>query len=101
MSIFVTVEDKEGEQLAKVLEIESIQKRFAKGDGVCLRFVGEAVDSSFNVRQIPFLAKELEGLSSLPLTSGEREELGAILAFCAKFGAKVDAHIRFYGEGRD
>ena len=63
MSVFVSIEDKEGEGLAPVLDVDRIQRRFAAAaDTLCLRFIGDAEDASFNRLQLPILVKELEAV---------------------------------------
>lgn len=100
MSVFVSVEDQEGEPLIDVFEIERIYRRFAAVPGVCLRFVGEAEDASFNAQQGPFLVAELESVKALALDAAERKELDRVLAACAKHAGRKREYIRFYGEAK-
>ncbi len=99
MSVFVSIEDKEGEGLAPVLDVDRIQRRFAAAaDTLCLRFISDAEDASFNRLQLPILVKELEALEALDLRGDERDELVKILRLCRRFQDKAGVHARFYGE---
>lgn len=98
MSIFVSVEDPEGEPLIEVFEIEKIFRKFPKDSGQCLRFVTEQVDASFNSLQTPALLAELEALSKATLAADERAELDRLLKVCAKHTGKKNEYVRFYGE---
>ena len=100
MSVFVSVEDQEGEPLIDVFELDRVHRRFPGSGGVCLRFVGESEDASFNAQQTPLLTAELEGLSSLALDPAERKELTRLLDLCRKHVGKRHEYIRFYGEAR-
>lgn len=98
MSVFVSVEDPEGEPLAGVFELESVFGRFASVPGCCLRFVGEGDDASFNAAQTPILAAELESIDAAALGTAERAELERLVALCRRHAGKKRTHIRFYGE---
>jgi hypothetical protein len=99
MSVFVSIEDKEGESLAPVLDFDHIQRRFAgAAESLCLRFIGEAEDASFNRLQLPILVKELEALEAIELRGDEHDELVKILRLCRRFQDKPNVHVRFYGE---
>ena len=100
MSVFVSVEDLEGEPLIEVFELESIHRKFSKVAGSCLRFAGEAADASFNALQGPELVAELESLSAQTLDVAERKELDRLLAVCRKHAGKRNEYIRFYGEAK-
>lgn len=99
MSVFVAVEDREGETLVNAFEIDKIYRRFPRDSGVCLRFAGETEDASFNAMQSPALVAELEGIASAVLDEVERKELERLLSVCRKHSGKRHEHIRFYGEG--
>jgi hypothetical protein len=100
MSVFVSIEDKEGEGLVPVVDVDRIHRRFAEAaDSVCLRFISEAEDASFNQLQLPLLVAELDKLAaSADLRADEREELTLILRVCRRFQDKPGVHARFYGE---
>jgi len=99
MSVFVSIEDKEGEGLAAVVDVDRIQRRFAAfPDSVCLRFISDAEDASFNQLQLPILVRELDALAAAELRSDEKEELTKILRLCRRFQDKPGVHARFYGE---
>ncbi|MBU0926952.1 MAG: hypothetical protein KKA67_04340 [Spirochaetes bacterium] len=100
MSIFVSVEDLEGEPLSDIFEIERVYRKFPKEAGVCLRFVGEAVDASFNALQTPSLLAELEAVSGAALDAAERAELERVLKVCAKHAGKKNSYVKFYGEAK-
>lgn len=101
MSIFVSVEDPEGEQLAEVFEIEKIFKTFPKDSSVCLRFIDETADASFNYIQSPILLSELEGIALGQLDQREREEYDRLHRLCLKFSGRRNAYIKFYGEAKE
>jgi len=100
MSIFVSVEDLEGEALADVFEIEKIFRKFSGVKGSCLRFVGESADASFNALQSPELVAELEAIPAAGLDAMERKELDRVLAVCRKHVGKRNEYIKFYGEAK-
>lgn len=100
MSVFVAVEDKEGEPLIDVFEVERIYRKFPRDSGLCLRFVGEAEDASFNPTQASILQSELEALSGTDLDQRERKELERLLAVCKSHAGKRNEYLRFYGEAR-
>ncbi len=100
MSIFVSVEDPEGEPLIEVFEIEKIFRKFPKDSGQCLRYVTEQADASFNSMQTPVLLAELEALSKATLAADERTELDRLLKVCAKHSGKKNEYVRFYGEAK-
>lgn len=98
MSVFVSVEDPEGEPLAEVYEVSAIVGRFASCPGSCLRFVSGAVDASFNQLQGPLLVAELESLLPAATAPAEKRELELLLSTCRKHAGKRGAYVRFYGE---
>ncbi|HUW69184.1 MAG TPA: hypothetical protein VMX33_03025 [bacterium] len=98
MSIFISVEDPEGEPLTEVFEIEKIFRKFSKDSGQCLRFITEQVDASFNMLQTPGLVAELEAIGTTTLAADEQKELDRLLKVCAKHAGKQNEYIRFYGE---
>ena len=99
MSVYVSLEDKEGEGLAPVIDVDRIQRHFRNAaESVCLRFISEEEDSSFNQLQLPLLVRELETLEAANLHADEREELVKILRLCRRFQDKRGVHARFYGE---
>ncbi len=99
MSVFVSIEDKEGEGLAPVVDVDLIQRRFREATGsVCLRFISDAEDASFNQLQLPILVRELDELEKAPLSKEESEELARIQRLCRRFQDKAGIHARFYGE---
>lgn len=100
MSIFISVEDPEGEPLIEVFEIERLFRKFPAESGQCLRYIGEQVDASFNALQTPELLAELEALASTALGADERKELDRLLAVCRKHSGKKNEYIRFYGEAK-
>lgn len=100
MSLYVSIEDKEGEGLLPVIDVDRIQRRFkALADTVCLRFISDEEDASFNQMQLPILVAELDKLAeSSDLSAQERDELTLILRSCRRFQGKPGVHARFYGE---
>lgn len=98
MSIFISVEDPEGEPLSEVFEIEKIFRKFPKDSGQYLCFITEQVDASFNALQTPGLLVELQALSAATLAEVEHRELDRLLKVCAKHAGKKNEYIRFYGE---
>lgn len=98
MSVFVSVEDMDGEPLAAVFELERVFRRFAAVPGCFLRFVGEKADSSFNELQSPGLRDEIATLDASGYDELERAELERVRATITKFAGKNNAYIRFYGE---
>ncbi len=97
MSLFFSVEDREGESLSEVFEIDTLGAVFPNS-GICLRFVRENTDASFNYLQTPALLTELEDLQTTLTRDAERKELERVLKACKKFAGKHGAFIRFYGE---
>ena len=100
MSVFVSVEDLEGDPIGEVFEVERIYRKFPKDAGLCLRFVGESADASFNALQTPALLTELEALSAMKLDTEERTELERIIKVCTKHAGKKNSYIKFYGEAK-
>jgi hypothetical protein len=100
MSVFVSVEDLEGEALTEVFEIEKIFRKFSGAIGSCLRFVGESADASFNALQSPELVAELEAIPGTGLDAVERRELDRVLSVCRKHAGKRNEYIKFYGEAK-
>ena len=98
MSVFVSIENREGDLLIDVFELNHLVRRFAEQKGPCLRFVGEEEDASFNLLQIPVLLDELEALSGQALDDKEKEELTRLLTVCRKYARRRHVHLRFYGE---
>jgi len=100
MSVFMAVEDLEGEPLIDVFEIEKIYRKFSAVPGSCLRFVGETADASFNALQGPELVAELEAVQPAGLDAVERRELEKVLGVCRKHAGKKNEYIKFYGEAK-
>jgi hypothetical protein len=100
MSVFMAVEDLEGEPLIDVFEIERIFRKFPAVPGCCLRFVGESADASFNSLQGPALVAELEAVPAAGLDTIERRELEKVLAVCKKHAGRKNEYIKFYGEAK-
>jgi regulatory protein YycH of two-component signal transduction system YycFG len=99
MSVFVTVEDREGEGAFEVLELNRLIRHFKSIEGsVCARFISEDEDAIFNKSQNDCLIKELVGLRAKDLKKEEREELDALLKYCDKVQTKKNYLIKFYGE---
>ena len=99
MSLYVSIEDREGESLAEVFEVVKICKRFPE-TGVCLRFVRETSDASFNCLQSPVLVTELEAMIPSTTIEAEKLELDRLIKICRKFAGKPTTFIRFYGESK-
>lgn len=98
MSVFVSVEDPEGEPLEHPFELVAAFKRFPK-DGAFLRYVGEAEDASFNALQTPGLLAELKALDASAFSDAEKAEYERLVKVCAKHAGKRRAYLRFYAEG--
>ncbi|PKL26123.1 MAG: hypothetical protein CVV47_03060 [Spirochaetae bacterium HGW-Spirochaetae-3] len=100
MSVFVSVEDPEGEPLIAVFEVERVFRKFPQDSGCCLRFVSDTVDASFNALQGPALTAELESVLEAGLDEAERRELDRVLAVCKKHAGKKNEYVKFYGEAK-
>lgn len=100
MSVFISVEDSEGEPLIEVFEIEKLFRKFPTESGHCLRYISERVDASFNALQTQGLLAELESLSTTALADDEHNELDRLLRVCGKHAGKKNEYIRFYGEAK-
>lgn len=104
MSIFVTVEDQEGEPRIDAFELESIFRHFPKEGGSCLRFISEADDTAFNPAQGKELLAELQAMAASLTASGKelkppvRSEFDRLLGVCGTHAGKKNTYIRFYGE---
>jgi hypothetical protein len=99
MSVFVTVEDREGEGAFEVLELSRLQRHFAAmPETICARFISEREDAAFNRAQNECLIKELVGLREKDLKKDERDELESLLKLCDKVQTKRHHLIKFYGE---
>ncbi len=82
-----------------MVDVDRIQRRFRERSGsVCLRFISDEEDASFNRFQLPLLVQELDELDKLELRADEREELTKIVRLCRRFQDKQGVHARFYGE---
>jgi len=101
MSLFVSIEDKEGEIIGRVFDINHLPGRFAGiKKGVCLRFLNDKEDTAFNQAQLPFLMEELKELQKENLSETEAEELSQVLKSAEAIKGKPRHTIRFYGEER-
>ncbi|HOX91674.1 MAG TPA: hypothetical protein PLC54_02045 [Spirochaetales bacterium] len=98
MAVFFSIEDREGEALEEVFELDHLPRHFPKDGGLCLRFVKADDDASFNAAQAPILVSELEALSAVALDAKAKAELDRVLKLCKKHGGKRHTHLRFYGE---
>lgn len=99
MSVFVSIEDKDGELISDVFDVERIQRRFPSlENSVCVRFISDNEDAFFNQAQLPFLEEELIRVSALELRQDERAELERILSFVRRIAGKRRTYVRFYGE---
>lgn len=98
MSVFFSIEDREGEALEEVFELDHLPKVFPQAGGLCLRFVRGDDDASFNALQAPLLIGELEALNAAALDAKAKAELDRLLKLCKKHGGKRHTHLRFYGE---
>ena len=99
MSIFVSVEDREGGLKGEVIDIRFIQKKFGTLQGSrYLRFITEDIDTRFNRYQVPFLAEELEKLRENPLTHEENSEIEQLLSYVKKVNRDKNLHLNFYGD---
>ncbi len=101
MSIFFSIEDREGEPLTEAFELLSIPKRFPRDSGLFLRYVGDVEDASFNALQAPGLLAELDALTAAGpgLSEAEAKELTRLVSVCRKHLNKRHMHLRFYAEG--
>ena len=99
MSIFVSVEDRDGELLADVFDIENIQRHFGSVEmSTCLRFISVELDASFNSLQTVALLGELQVVGRKALTTAERLELERIIEVCEIASNNNNAYIKFYGD---
>jgi len=99
MSIFVTIEDKEGDQVASVFELQTLQRHFKHiANSTCLCFVSEAEDAAFNQAQLGILMAELEELAKRGLKKDEADELAKLLSYCRKISGQKGSSIHFYSE---
>jgi hypothetical protein len=100
MTLFVSVEDKEGDSLTGVFEIQRIPRHFpGQMDSICLRFISMSEDSAFNQAQLPYLVSELQSLEASLQKKDEQEELAKVLAACKRITGKSGASIHFYADG--
>ncbi len=99
MSVFVSVEDGEGETLEPVFEASNIVRRFRnpKGSGF-LAFIDETEDASFNQKQLPLLLREITEMAACDLNPKEREELERIASVCLRASGRKRVYVKFYGE---
>jgi hypothetical protein len=99
MAIFVSIEDKEGEQIGGVFELRSLQRHFSHIENSnCLRFVSETEDAAFNQAQLPMLVSEMEELAKKELKREENEELEKVLSYCRRISGHKGSSIHFYAE---
>lgn len=99
MAIFVTIEDKEGEQLAPVFELKTIQRHFKHiANSISLGFVSDTEDAAFNQAQLGGLIGELEELGKRGLKKDEADELAKLLGCCRKISGHKGSSIHFYAE---
>lgn len=99
MSVFVSVEDGEGETLEPVFEVTDIVRKFhSPKTDACLTYIDDTEDAFFNQKQIPILLKELTELAATDLKGPEREELERIAAVCSRAMGKRRVYVKFYGE---
>lgn len=98
MSVFFSIEDRDGEALEEVFELDHLPKAFPRDEGLCLRFVRDDDDASFNAAQAPILLKELEAIDPAGLEPRAAAELDRLVKLCRKHGGKRHVHLRFYGE---
>lgn len=99
MAIFVTLENTDGDVLARAFDIVHLQKYFrGRKEGHYLRFINDELDAVFNPWQIPFFRKELESIADQPQSDEERKELEDILAYCLKGEEMKNAYLKFYGD---
>ncbi len=102
MSVFVSVEDRDGEPLVEAFEADAVCGRFPRDAGNFLRYAGAAEDASFNLMQAPGFMAELEAFAEKVqggLDDEGRKELGKLMAACRKWKNSRYAHLRFYSEG--
>lgn len=99
MSVFVSIEDQDGELLSKCFEVKRVFRHFkAIENSVCLIYVSEDEDSMFNQLQISNLIKELEVLEAKEIKADEKEELDQVIKAVKKIQGKKNTYVRFYGE---
>ena len=99
MSVYVSIEDGDGEHLEPVFEISHIVRKFRHPKGyACLAYIDETEDAFFNQKQMPTLLKELAELASMDLRPEEREELERVAAACSRAAGRNRVYARFYGE---
>ena len=98
MSIFISVEDLEGETIGEVFEVERVFRKFPRDAGLCLRFIDETADASFNALQTPWLLTELPALGNGGLGADARKELERVIKVCATHAGKKTSYSKFYCE---
>lgn len=99
MSVFVSVEDSEGEALEPVFEISRILRHFRHPKGYAfLAYIDDTEDAFFNQKQLPGLLKELAELSAAALKAEEREELEKVASACSRAAGRSRVYVKFYGE---
>jgi hypothetical protein len=99
MAIFVTIEDKEGEQIGAVFELRTLQRHFSHiENSICLRFVSDTEDAAFNQAQLPMLVLEMEELAKKELKREENEELERIISYCRRIYGHKGSSIHFYAD---
>jgi hypothetical protein len=99
MSIFVSIEDQDGETLSEVLDITRIQRHFKSlENSICARFISETEDAAFNQSQLPDLHRELSSIGEKSLKQEEQTELKKVLTMCEKIRGKRNTYIKFYAD---
>jgi len=97
MSIFVSIEDREGETIGEVYELRELPARLP-AKGLCLPYIRETTDSFFNYLQMPALLAELEELAAAKQPTEVSRELERLIQSGRKCADKRDRFLRFYGE---
>ncbi len=80
---------KPGEYVIDVREFENT---------VCLKFIDDYGDTTFNQVQIPVLIEELESLLPKAKDAEARLALETLIAFVRKAAGKVHTYIKFIGD---
>ncbi len=80
--------------VANLLQLTSIAVR----NSVCLRFIDEYGDTTFNQLQIPVLLKELQDILPHCDDAESRAHAQALIAFVSKANGETHTYLKFIGD---
>ncbi len=99
MAIGVVWQDEEGQVLAHYEgpDLTAGLLEFVDRETICLRFIDQWGDTTFNQRQLPILIEELEAFAR-GLEDGQRVVVETLVRFVRSARAEVHTYIKFIGE---